>query len=575
MDIIKKSIFILMALSFSVSASDYFNTYRNECDIALKEEQVELLKECVDKLPKTEYYLDLLKYNGYIFHKNAQHNKAEGYYLEFLDKSKNDKDIVTVSILLGDLYVNKSNYFDGIGYYSEANLLNEQFKNDFGKLNRAKIKIGINNIFYYLNIREDIAKEYQESINILDKINSREAKQIQVKSMFTLSIIESKLNHTGKALKIAKEALKISEKTNYLLGIGYAKKAIAYANLTQGTLSNLKDTKNLIEEAEEIFFILDIKDEVAFNIDILKIKLFLLNKQYGKAKERLEYLEKKHEDLNSKNYLKTVYPLFYELYSIIGNTSKALKYKEKSIDILENIRKEQDANIILKFKNEFYLSEYENKKEELNNQNSIQQAEIEKEQLLQNENLILIYIILTALFFSLVITLKMVLKRKQVLINKKYSDLNSMHHSKTSMARIYKCSNDINNKNKGQEKSEYCLISYKIKGIKDVLDNMSSEESEYFNLYLENEIKTNLRKGDLLLKQDGRLIIVAKSTSDESFYICLRVMNALSKNKYIKNNIFFGTTLLNSEGNNINSKLNDIDEKIGRALKSGDNYITT
>lgn len=572
LNIFKKLIVLFLAFSTTVGAEEYFDNYKKDCESALQENYIEILKECIIKLPENEYQLEILKYKGFIFQKNSEYEKAEGFYLEFLEKNKKHNDNIIIHILLGNLFVGQSYFFKAIQNFSKANILNKKIKTNNNKINNAKIKLGINSIFYYLNINKEIVDEYQKTIELLETINTKEAKQLQVEALFIQSIIFSKIKDSELAIRSAERGLVISEENDYLLGLAYSKKALVFAYINEEPKVNIDKAEGLIAEAEEIFNILDIKDEVIFNIDILKTNILLYNKKYAKAKQKLDELEKLYLSQNSKNYLKSIYSLYYNLYNTIGNKEKSIFYKLKEININKELRKQQDTEIIFKFKNEFYLSEFEDKKKELKKITILNEKEIEKEEILQSKYLLFIYFILTFVFIFLIIILVFVIKRKKLILFKNELDENKLHYNKTFLARIHN-EESRTSKEKLNKSNTFCLISYKIKNIKDIQKDFSSNQIEQFNLYLENEIKLSLRKGDMLLKKNNKLIIIAKSTSDESFYICLRIINNLSKNKYIKNNIYFGTTLLNNEGNNINSKIKEIEEKINREMKKSNNYI--
>jgi len=78
-------------------------------------------------------------------------------------------------------------------------------------------------------------------------------------------------------------------------------------------------------------------------------------------------------------------------------------------------------------------------------------------------------------------------------------------------------------------------------------------EDKYVNqfcLYIENAIKGNLRKGDLLIKIEGKLVIIARATMEEAPFISERIKGHLSRNKMINNNIYFAEIPLDNKGNN-------------------------
>lgn len=122
--------------------------------------------------------------------------------------------------------------------------------------------------------------------------------------------------------------------------------------------------------------------------------------------------------------------------------------------------------------------------------------------------------------------------------------------------------------------NKYTLISFKIINIENLLKKDDKNYIDYFYSYIENIIKNNLRKGDVLIKNKGNFSIISKSNIKESYYISLRLKKELSVNKLIGNNIYFSSIeITNNYNNNINDKIIKIDKKIEQSIKKS-KYIT-
>ena len=99
----------------------------------------------------------------------------------------------------------------------------------------------------------------------------------------------------------------------------------------------------------------------------------------------------------------------------------------------------------------------------------------------------------------------------------------------------------LRKKNQARKEENYALIGYKVKNIEKELGGFSVAEMNSFNLFVENTIKSKLRKGDVLFKKDDRLFILAKANLDEAYFLALRIKKALKLNKYIKENIIINS----------------------------------
>jgi hypothetical protein len=555
----------------SVSSKPFVEN--NDCKQALKERYVEILKDCLKKLPEKNFK-ERAKYEAFIAHKKGDYERAEGYYIDFLNQNKDLKEEIMFSILLAELYVTKADFFQAIQYLSDANILNDKLdEGNSKKINRVKIKVGISNIFYYLNIEDEIIMEYQEVVKILEGINTKESKQIESEIFYTLSILFQKRNNAEKAFEYAEKSLSVSDDFDYLLGMGYGNIALAYANLLKNDPTNIEEAESLTHKAEEIFLILDLQDQVIFNIEILKININLKNSNYVKAKERLSDLELSFKNkLGVQNYLKSIYALYYQLYEKIDNKRKAIEYKWKEINLKKEIREEQDTEVIFKFKNKFINAEKEREKNDLEKEKLDKEDILIKEKEYNDNYTIIIYCLLTALLIFLLIALYFIIKRKQFMKFKREKDIESLNTNKTIMSRF--SSNSDRDRRLKEKKSKYCMIAFKILDLEENLEEKNSNYVEYFYLYIENIIKHNLRKGDVLLKHDGKLLIVVKANIEESFYISLRLKKALSKNQLIKDNIYFGSVEMNDEEeNHLDERYDKIETKLVQSMKKKE-YVT-
>ena len=125
-----------------------------ECEVALQEKYIEVLQDCVNEIPD-EFVLEKAKFNGFIAHKTGDYSKAEVFYIEFLELNKDIYEEINYSIKIANLYVHQANFYQAVHYYSNAFKLNKEIQDkNISNLNTAKIKMGLSNIFYYLNVKK-------------------------------------------------------------------------------------------------------------------------------------------------------------------------------------------------------------------------------------------------------------------------------------------------------------------------------------------------------------------------------------------------------------------------------------
>ena len=538
-----------------------------ECEIALQEKYIEVLQDCVKEIPK-EYVLEKSKFNGFIAHKTGDYSKAEGFYIEFLQLNENIYDEINYSIKIANLYVHQANFYQAVHHYSNAFKLNKEInEKDISNLNIAKIKMGLSNIFYYLNVKTEVVLEYQEIISLLEPIKNKEAMHLLNEVYFLLSILYTNLNENKPAEEYALKSYEIADKSDYLLGMGYAKKALSYAYIFSKNIEKIEKASELIRESEEIFSILDVQDEIVFNLEVMKANIMIQNKEYIAARNKIRKLEQEYGKVaNGYNNLAAIYDLYYKLYTKTNNKAAALSYKWKEIEVNEEIRNDQNTHIVLKFKNEFQLAETEKENEKLTldkvkKENEILQA---KKENYKYSNWL--YIVLTSIVTVLLIIAVIVIKRKHLLINKIKQEKDLMNAGKEVWGEGYYLRK---RKNQTEKEENYALIGYKVKGLEKELSEFSIAEINSFNLFVENTIKSKLREGDVLFRKDDRLFVLAQANLDEAYFIAVRIKKALKLNKYIKDNIYMG--VVNGENENgIEDSIKTIDQKIEKGMQKGE-----
>jgi len=525
---LKQVILVIILFSIginSVKSEENSNT-NTACFKSIKDEKIDKVKECLINLPE-ENTKERAKYEAFIAHKSNKIERAEGYYIDFLKQNEDEENEIYFSILLSQLYIVRNDFYLAMKYLSKANILNEKNStlNDV-ELNRAKIKIGILDTFNYLEINDQLIKDYENVIEMLEAINSGESNKIKSDVLYKISILYFKENNYLKAKKYAKEALSIADKENYLFGVAHGYMAEAYVSLLEEK-DNKDYAEDLINSAEEIFIILDLQEKNSFNINVLKIKVNLKEKDYIKASKKLQEMEdffKKRINVN-KN-LQEIYNLSFQLYQSIDNKVKAIEYKLKEINIRKEIMEAQDTDVIVQFKSEFINNEQVRKANDLEREILVKERESQKEREYSETNSEIIYVVLSFLIIVMLVGLYYVVRsiRVEVLENKA---------------------------ERREEKSDsFTMISFEIEDFETKLKNLEDKYVNQFCLYIENAIKGNLRKGDLLIKIEGKLVIIARATMEEAPFISERIKGHLSRNKMINNNIYFAEIPLDNKGNN-------------------------
>lgn len=567
---LKKIIFTLLLFYITFSSDIIFakeESVKNkikECEMALQEKYIEVLEDCVKEIPE-DYTLEKSKFNGFIAHKKGDYSKAEGFYIEFLKLNENLFEEISYSIKIANIYVNQANFYQSVNYYSNAFKLNKKIEDKkIRNLNTAKIKIGLSNIFYYLNVKKEVVLEYKEIIELLKPIKTKESMHLLNEVYFLLSILYTNINQNELAEKHALKSYEIADESDYLLGMGYAKKALSYSYTFSKDEEKRKQAKFLVKQAEEIFGILDIQDEIVFNLEVMKANIMIENGEYILARNKIRKLEQNYGNIsNGYNNLASIYDLYFKLYTKNNNIIAALGYKWKEIEVNEEIRNDQNTHIVLKFKNKFNLAETEKENEiltldKIKKENEI--LKVKKENYKYNNWL---YTALTSIIVVLLIIAVLVIKRKKLLISKIKKEKDLMNKGKEVWGEGYYL------RKKKEQEENYALIGYRVNGLENELKEFSISDKNSFNLFVENTIKSKLRKGDLLFKKEGRLFILAKANLDEAYFIALRVKKALKLNKYIKDNIYIG--VVNGENDSgIENSIEMIDKKIEKGIQKGE-----
>lgn len=567
---INVTLFILYTILSSNSLfakEENFENKIKECEMALQEKYIEVLQDCVQEIPDN-YILEKSKFNGFIAHKTGDYSKAEGFYIEFLKLNKDLFEEVSYSIKIANLYVHQANFYQAVHHYSNAFKLNQEIQDKkISNLNTAKIKIGLSNIFYYLNVKTEVVLEYKEIIKLLKPIQTKESMHLLNEVYFLLSILYTNLNQSDLAEEYALKSYEVADKSDYLLGMGYSKKALSYSYTFSKDEEKIKKAKNLVKEAEEIFSILDVQDEIVFNLEVMKANIMIENEEYILARNKIRKLEQNYGSISSGyNHLASIYDLYYKLYMKTNNIAAALSYKWKEIEVNEEIRNDQNTHIVLKFKNEFNLAETEKEHEKLTLDKIKKENEIlkvRKENYKYNNWL---YVVLTSIVTILLMIAVIVIKRKNLLIDKIKKEKDIMNAGKDVWGEGYYLRKK---KEQARKEENYALIGYKVNGLDNELREFSVSEMNSFNLFVENTIKSKLRKGDVLFKKEDRLLILAKANLDEAYFIALRIKKALKLNKYIKDNIYIG--VVNGENDNgIENSIEMIDQKIEKGIQKGE-----
>ncbi len=314
---------------------------------------------------------------------------ASGYYEKALAigrEVRDDRLLVLILTSRGKNYISEGRLSLALQYYLEAFQLSEKLHDDL-LYAQASSHLGS---FYSLLNQYDKALEYdQKAFNRRGDLNNPEG---IAKSCNNIGILFRKLGRSDSALVYFQQALNLCRQTHYKKGLVKA-------------LTNIGILYSDQNEDEKAFRFLDsafvISTQAGFGFGIASSSLYLANlyKKKGQLAKALSFYRLSLSRLSSTDYdelLQNIYQGLYECYSSMRDYKTALQYHVLLLDTQKRLLNVETARQLSVLNITFDLERKEKDNEVLRADNAL------KESLIKRKT-ILIWLIVIALGFSLVV----------------------------------------------------------------------------------------------------------------------------------------------------------------------------
>ncbi len=330
-----------------------------------------------------------LYYVGKYLETKGDFKDASGYYEKALAIGRDVRDdrlLVLILTSRGKNYISEGKMSLALQYYLEAFQLSEKLHDD---LLYAQASSHLGSLYSLLN-QYDKALEYdQKAFDRRGDLNNPEG---IAKSCNNIGILFRKLGRSDSALAYFQQALDLCRQTHYKKGLVKA-------------LTNIGILYSDLNEDEQAFRFLDtafaISNQAGFGFGIASSSLYLANlyKKKGKLARALSYYRLSLSRLSSTDYdemLQDVYQGLYECYSSMGDYRTALQYHVLLLDTQKRLLNVESARQLAVLNISFDL-------ERKVKDNEVLRADNELKESLIKRKTILIWLIVIALGFSLVV----------------------------------------------------------------------------------------------------------------------------------------------------------------------------
>jgi len=329
---------------------------------------------------------------GIIYHRQGVYEKAMEFYIKqmkLLENTNDPKGLSACYINLGNLYKDQKNYNEALRYYHLALPIKEKLDDQQGI---ANVIANIGSVYYKKNDYIKAITHFFKASSIYESLND---KQGQSTCYANLGAIYSQLKNHEKALEYYLRADKIDHEIGDKIGNLYNIGGIATAYII---LSDSTQNQGL-------------------------------KKQY--ASKALEYA-KKLEILSTQSKVNTerleAYIYIYRANKRLGNYKTATDYAQKAMELGDSLVSEHSSQILAEMQTKYETEKKQLQIEKLNKENELKQTKLEKSEIQQKRQKIIIYFIL-AIFFTVVVfsfflsKLYLQLKKSHALLNQQKKEI--------------------------------------------------------------------------------------------------------------------------------------------------------
>ncbi len=341
------------------------------------------------------------------------------------------------SSIASDCYYNLSISYQGMGNYAEAlKYAKTAFSIDYSRNDSAAMAESYNFIGIIYENLGDYDKALSNYFKSLEIIESRGDETGIARSYNNIGIVFFNLSNYPKAKEYLRSSINrfellgnVSEKCKPLISMGdlyeriekYDSALILFNQVLEITnkLGDKSLESSVLSRIGDLYFI-EGKYKTAFDYYLKNYELkrlisdyegmvrarynmartFVLQNDYQQALKNLAQAEEYWKEVKSKKILAEIYELYYTIYKMKKDDSKALKYFERFISIKDSIFSENTNNKIYELSTIYETEKKEKENEILRQSNEIQILELERSKTARNLVLIIALSILT---FSLIL----------------------------------------------------------------------------------------------------------------------------------------------------------------------------
>lgn len=303
---------------------------------------------------------------GIIYHRQGDYQKAMDFYIKqmrLLESTNDPKGLSACYINLGNLYKDQKNFKEALRYYNLAIPIKEKLKDKQGL---ANIISNIGNIFYKQKKYIKAENYYLKALSMFEEIND---KQGQSTCYANIGAIYSMQKNYKKALDYYLKSEKIDHEIGDKIGNLYNIGGIAHAYII-------------------------IADSTPNQ---------LLKKQYvNKALEYAKKLEVLSLKYNMKSGRHEAYNYQYMANYRLGRYKEAVIVIKKFLELNDSLVSERSTQILAEMQTKYETEKKQLQIEKLNKENELKKAQLEKSELQQKRQKIIIYFIL-AIFIIVIV----------------------------------------------------------------------------------------------------------------------------------------------------------------------------
>lgn len=299
---------------------------------------------------------------GIIYHRQGDYEKAMDFYIKqmkLLESTNDPKGLSANYINLGNLYKDQKIFKEALRYYNLAIPIKEKLEDKQGL---ANIISNIGSVYY--KQREFIKAEnnFLKALSIYEELNDKQ----------------------GQSTCYANIGAIYSEQKNYTKALGYYLKSEKIDHEIGDKIGNLYNIGGIAH---------------AYNIIADSTPNPILKKQYAsKALEYAKKLEVLSLKYNMKSERQEAYGYQYRANDKLGRYKEASIIIKKFLQLSDSLVSEKNTRILTEMQTKYETEKKQLQIEKLNNENELKQAKLEKSELQQKRQKIIIYFIL-AIFF--------------------------------------------------------------------------------------------------------------------------------------------------------------------------------